>query len=101
MKWYRKSAEQDYAEAQVSLGVCYEKGEGVEKSAVDAKKWYEKAALQGYARGQFYLGDCYKMGVGVEKNVAEAVKWYRKAAEQGSAEAAERLKSLGIPTSKK
>ena len=28
VKWYRKAAEQNYAEAQFKLGVCYEKGQG-------------------------------------------------------------------------
>ena len=28
VKWYRKAAEQNYAEAQSNLGLCYEKGQG-------------------------------------------------------------------------
>ena len=31
MKWYRKAAEQNYAEAQYNLGVCYYNGQGVAK----------------------------------------------------------------------
>ena len=28
VKWYRKAAEQNYAEAQFNLGLCYENGQG-------------------------------------------------------------------------
>ena len=44
---YFQAAEQGDAEAQFSLGYCYENGLGVTKSIVNAKKWYKKAAAQG------------------------------------------------------
>ena len=47
VKWYRKAAEQNYADAQVNLGVCYMEGQGVGKDYVEAVKWYRKAAEQG------------------------------------------------------
>ena len=46
VKWYRKAAEQDHAQAQVNLGVCYANGQGVAKDDVEAVKWYRKAAEQ-------------------------------------------------------
>ena len=59
MKWYRKAAEQNYAEAQNNLGVCYANGQGVAKDEVEAVKWFRKAAEQNYAEAQNNLGVCY------------------------------------------
>ncbi len=85
VKWFRKAAEQGYANGQVNWGYMYENGYGVEKNYTEAVKWYQKAAEQGHARGQSNLGVMYRDGYGVEKNYTEAVKWFRKAAEQGNA----------------
>ncbi|MFN7098504.1 MAG: tetratricopeptide repeat protein, partial [Gammaproteobacteria bacterium] len=46
-RWYRKSAEQGFAQAQHSLGWMYENGHGVEKDEAKAVKWYRKSAEQG------------------------------------------------------
>jgi hypothetical protein len=47
VKWFRKAAEQNVADAQFSLGVCYDSGEGVAKDEVEAYKWWLLAAGQG------------------------------------------------------
>ena len=47
VKWYRKAAEQNHAEAQYNLGICFYKGEGVAKDQVEAYKWVLLAARQG------------------------------------------------------
>ena len=56
VKWYRKAAEQGDANAQVNLGVCYDKGQGVKQDHDEAAKWYRKAAEQGDAQAKAYLG---------------------------------------------
>ena len=48
VKWFRKSAEQEYSYAQFNMGWSYEFGQGVEKNLSEAKKWYQKAAAQGH-----------------------------------------------------
>ena len=45
----RKAAEQGDAEAQFSLGSCYDEGEGVRVDKSLAVKWCRKAAEQGLA----------------------------------------------------
>lgn len=50
------------AAAQHSLGVLYEKGEGVPADAATAAAWYHKAAAQGYASAQYSLGVLYEKG---------------------------------------
>ena len=74
VKWYRKAAEQNYAEAQFNLGYCYEDGLGVQKDEVEAVKWYHKAAELNLALAQLNLGSCYTHGQGVQKDEVEAVK---------------------------
>lgn len=82
-----KLAEEGNAEAQNTLGCCYDVGQGVEESDAEAFKWFEKSAKQGNAVGQNNLGLCYELGIGVEQSYKEAVKWYKKAAEQGEPQA--------------
>ena len=47
VKWYRKAAEHNDAEAQYNLGICYERGEGVAEDWVEVYKWLLLAARQG------------------------------------------------------
>jgi TPR repeat protein len=39
VKWFRKAAEQNVADAQFSLGVCYANGQGVTKDDAESVKW--------------------------------------------------------------
>jgi TPR repeat protein len=47
VKWYLKSAEQGYAEAQHNLGICYDEGAGVVKNETIAYKWLLLSAAKG------------------------------------------------------
>ena len=91
VKWYRKAAEQGYANAQCNLAECYYYGNGVARDDKEAVKWYRKAAEQGHARAQYSLVECYYEGNGVARDYIEAIKWCRKAAEQGQADAQYKL----------
>ena len=93
----RKAAEQGDAEAQFSLGSCYDEGEGVRVDKSLAVKWYRMAAERGDADAQYNLAACYDNGEGVRKNSVAAVKWCRKAAEQGLAVAKEGLRLMCKP----
>jgi uncharacterized protein len=83
VKWFYKSAEQGYAEAQFDLGVCFRDSIGVKQNYAEALKWFRKAADQGFASAQLNLGSLYADGQGVPENYVEAINWYRKAAAQG------------------
>ena len=54
-KWYRKSAEQGYAESQYMLGTMYQYGWGVTKNNTEAIDWYKKAAKLGNKESQRIL----------------------------------------------
>ena len=47
LKWYRKSAEQGVALAQLGLGIMYAGGKGVTKDYVAAHMWFSLAAELG------------------------------------------------------
>ena len=94
-KWYRKAAEQGYAEAQNMVGRYLEEGWGnVAKNEKEAVKWFKKAAEQGCDVGQYNLGICLYNGQGVDKDKTEAIKWLKKAAEQGYADAIKSIKNI-------
>ncbi|MDB4724694.1 sel1 repeat family protein, partial [Planctomycetota bacterium] len=100
VKWFRKAADQEFADAQDWLGICYYGGVGValdDKKAVD---WFRKAAHQGHAGAQTRLGECYYDGRGVLQDREKAVAWFRKAAVQGDPQACVALgsASLGLPS---
>ena len=84
----RSGAEQGNPDAQFSVGVMYDTGEGVPQDYQEAVRWFHMAAEQGHASAQYNLGLLYASGVaGVRQDYQEAVKWYRLAAEQGHASA--------------
>jgi TPR repeat protein len=47
VKWWRRAAEQGYADAQFNLGAMYDFGTGVLKDYVYAHMWYNIAAISG------------------------------------------------------
>lgn len=47
MRWYRKAAEQGFADAQYNLGVRYYNGQGVPQDYVAAHMWFNLAAARG------------------------------------------------------
>lgn len=90
--WYRKAAEQGYAEAQYKLGKYWDlkrpaAGESFDQFKEEALKWYKKAAAQGDAAAQFAIGSHYYGFFGGE-DYETAVSWYRKAEVQGYTPAA-------------
>jgi len=85
LRLLRPLADKGDAKAQFSLGVMYDKGQGVTQDYTEALNWYHRAAEQGDAKAQFNLGAMYENGQGVPPDHTQAVKWFRKAADQGIA----------------
>ncbi|RIA91520.1 hypothetical protein C1645_821930 [Glomus cerebriforme] len=89
-KWYFKSAENGFAEAQCNLGFCYEKGIGIVKDEIKsfeckALELYVKSAIAGVSAAQCDLGFCYTNGIGTDKNEIKSFEWYLRSAEGGYA----------------
>ena len=101
-RWWEMGAKQGDPLAQYSIGLCYEKGDGVTKWVNNAGKWYRKSAEQGNADAQHALGLLYVRGDGVTKDYAEAIKWFRNAAQKGFAKSQQNLgqmyaDGIGVP----
>jgi len=78
-----------------SLGVLYQKGQGIEVDNGEAVRWFRAAADAGNAAAMYNLGLAYENGTGVFLNREEAIAWYRRAATAGNAEARASLQRLG------
>ena len=83
VKWFRKAARQEDAQAHLQLGVMHYTGQGAPKDFAKAGELFRKAAKLGNADAQFNLGLMYHIGQGVPKDDAKAAGWFRKTARQG------------------
>ncbi|MYM21629.1 sel1 repeat family protein [Duganella sp. FT135W] len=99
--WYRKAAEQGYAQGQRHLAGLMMTGEGVEQDIPGAIRLYQKAVDQGLASAQRDLGSLYEAGNGVTQDNQKALELFTLAANQGDAFAQERVAALsrkaGLP----
>jgi len=50
VKWFRKAADQGYADAQHNLGSMYANGEGVPENSIRAYVWLSTAKTQGITK---------------------------------------------------
>lgn len=96
-------AEQGNSQAQVTLGIMYDYGQGVDKDPVEAMKWYVKAAEQGIPVVQHDVGVKYFQGSGVKQDYLEAAKWWEMSANAGLADSQFNLgllyyRGLGLET---
>jgi len=77
-------AEMGDADAQYNIGLCYEKGRGVQKDIVEALKWYRKAADQGFPAAECELGSDYIYGeLRVSKDTILGEKWLKSSSGHG------------------
>jgi uncharacterized protein len=81
--WFRKAAEQGYADAEMRLAGAYGAGEGVSRDNNFALYWLMKAAEDGQATAQWVLGALYRDGREVERNEEKAFDLFLRAAKQG------------------
>jgi len=74
-------ATQGNTEAQVFVGLSYDNGWGIQRSAQLARVWYQKAAKKNNTSGQFLLGLHFIQGDTDER--AEGLMWLQRAADNG------------------
>lgn len=77
--WLRKSAAQGDDSAMAALGLCYERGLGVDASYRAARRWYEKAITAGNEDACLAL---LQMEVRAG-HTDQAVRWLRNRADSG------------------
>ena len=84
LKRLRQEAARGDRQAQFSLGLAYETGEGVGRDDEMAATWYQKAAEQGHPQAQYHLGILYVDGRGRSQDDRAAVRWFHQAAGPGA-----------------
>ena len=97
MKWYRKAAGQDYAEAKYRIGQMHRYGRGVTENLNEAISWLRQAAEQGFLEAAYELGtlcdDDDRTGM---RSQTEAAIWYLYAASRGHSFSQVKLGDLSI-----
>ncbi|MDR2882093.1 MAG: sel1 repeat family protein, partial [Azoarcus sp.] len=89
----KRAADRGDLVAQNTLGMMYERGQGVVQDHSEALKWYRKAAEKGSVDAQLSLaglGVMFAKAATKDSEITkwneEAVKWFRRAAEKGNAD---------------
>ena len=82
-RWYKLSAEQGNATAQVALSNLLSTGDGISRNFESAIFWAKKAIAQGSSSAAFNLGTIYR-----DQNKRKmALRWYKQAASMGDNDA--------------
>ena len=76
-------AEEGNSQAQVTIGIMYDYGQGVDANATEAFKWYKLAAEQGIPIVQHDLGVKYFQGIGTKQDYLQAAKWWELSSNAG------------------
>lgn len=82
-QWFKRAADQGYADAQLCVGSCYERGAGVELDQSKAFEWFKKSAAQGNLKALHSVASSLLHGLGVPQDVAKAVAAFETPAQRG------------------
>lgn len=85
IRWYQVAADNGVSEAQYTLGMKYEEGDGVEQNYPRALMLFTASARHDNADADEALGDLFLLARGVDRDDRKAIEWYLKAAAQGKA----------------
>jgi hypothetical protein len=91
---YRQSCDDGDGAACVVLGMMYERGAGVQRSAPRAVGLYQRACDVGELRGCVNLGVLLEAGIGADANVPRARELFARACEGGDQTACDLRASL-------
>ena len=87
VKWYTKSADLGYKEAQYTLASLVFQRQIQSISYPQAVTYYEQAAKQGHVKSQLNLGMLYLRGDVIAQDMPAAVQWLNQAAGNNNSEA--------------
>lgn len=83
----KKDADAGKAEAQFTVGLCYERGAGIGQSYSSAAHYYELAAKEGYSIAEVSLAALYEKGLGVKQSYQKAFGYLNSAARKNDSAA--------------
>lgn len=81
---FKTASTHHHPEATFNLGICYEKGMGIEKNLKSAMQCYRAAANLGHKKSMYNLGVFYAQGLGgLKKNRVAARECFKTASQMG------------------
>lgn len=83
VKFFRKAALEEDAEALYMMAYVQEHEECYEKNIENAFLLYASSASKGYLKAQKKMGEIFYRGEWIEKDYKQAFYWHEKAAQQG------------------
>lgn len=83
--WVKRAADEDDAEGQYYLALCYDAGVGVREDHDKYLEYVGKSAQQGYAAAQAAAGYAFLTGDSVDVDYSAAYDYFKAAAEQDNA----------------
>lgn len=93
--WLNRSAEQDFMEAQMALGLLYRGQYDLPYKPEESVRWYTRAAELGSGEAMYHLGVAYGRGVDVPPDLEAGRRWFAKSVEAGFGPAVEIFKFQG------
>ena len=94
LHWYHKAADAGNMYSPNSIGICYQKGQGVPQNDEQAALWFEKAYKAGNPQGAYNLAECFYAGTGVRKDLDQSLRYWAEAAKLGHPFAAQRREDI-------
>ena len=79
----QKSASANDLAAQFYVGLCYDKGIGVEKDPNEAFRMYRKAAERGLPDAMYYIASFYRDGLAVTQDTTREKEWLQRFSKKG------------------
>jgi TPR repeat protein len=70
-------------DAQMNLGMMYERGAGMDRDPAMALVLFTAAANQGHSLAAYKVGLAHQLGLGIPVDFAAALTWFRVSAENG------------------
>lgn len=71
VRWYRRAADQGWADGQYHLGLCYLKGTGVEQDEERGLELIRAAADREHSQAMYELVNLYAKGIGAPRNAQD------------------------------
>ena len=93
LRWFSMSDAEITDIDLLTIGNCFEEGDGINEDKEKAVEYYRKAAEKGNTTAQYKLGRCYEYGIGIGIDDTSAKLWYWKASHKNE-DARKRLSAI-------
>ena len=93
-EYIKLAVDQGDVDAIYTLGICFLKGDGVDKDEKTAMEYFKMAADKGYSKAQYEYAIGLLNGLGVQKNISDSLDLFKLALKGGYEEARSYIESI-------